>query len=57
MEVTQLSLCSGSHHVLPHPPLGGVDATTFGYFGDEDLSIYLPGLASNLNPPDLSLPK
>jgi hypothetical protein len=25
------------------------------YFGDEDLGNYLPGLASNCNPPNLSL--
>jgi hypothetical protein len=27
-----------------------------GYFGDEGLKNYLPGLASNFDPPDLSLP-
>jgi hypothetical protein len=27
-----------------------------GYYGDWGLSNYLPGLASNCNPPDLSLP-
>jgi hypothetical protein len=28
----------------------------FGYFGDGGLLNYLPGLAWNLHPPDLSLP-